>query len=147
MSKEAQDYFLELYVPYLKSAEEYQILAGLAMLAAGDLDQYMVSGPAVGDLVAKKAGFPEWLEGVFNSMQNGVGAAVEFIKDLGGKAIEIGEKAFRKLYPYIPSNIVAALFANSNLRDVERAVMDWADLVGGKLRRTSGDVDVYGDAG
>ncbi|MGW4966060.1 RHS repeat-associated core domain-containing protein [Nonomuraea sp. NPDC004186] len=131
MSKEAQDYFLELYVPDLKSAEEYQILAGLAMLAAGDLDQYIASGPAAGDSAAKKAGIPEWLEGVFNSMQNGVGAAVQFIKDLGAKATEVGEKAFRKLYPYIPKNIVAAIFANSNLRDVERAVMDWADLVGG----------------
>ncbi|MEV0346046.1 RHS repeat-associated core domain-containing protein [Nonomuraea sp. NPDC050680] len=132
MSKEAQEYFLELYVPYLKSAEEYQILAGMAMLAAGDLDQYIASGPAAGNYsAAKKAGVPEWLEGVFNSMQKGVGAAVGFIKDLGAKAIEIGEKAFRKLYPYVPSNIVAAMFANSNLRDVERAVMDWADLVGG----------------
>ncbi|MBT2230517.1 RHS repeat-associated core domain-containing protein [Nonomuraea sp. NEAU-A123] len=131
MSKEAQEYFLELYVPYLKSAKEYQILAGLAMLAAGDLDQYIASGPAAGDSTAQKAGIPEWLEGVFNSMQNGVGAAVQFIKDLGAKAIEIGEKAFRKLYPYIPSNIVAAIFANSNLRDVERAVMAWADSVKG----------------
>ncbi|WP_433517711.1 RHS repeat-associated core domain-containing protein [Nonomuraea sp. CA-143628] len=132
MSKEAQENFLELYVPYLKSAEEYQILAGLAMLAAGDLDRYIASGPAAGDYsAAKKAGVPEWLAGVFNSMQKGVGAAVGFIKDLGAKAIEIGEKAFRKLYPYIPKNVVAAIFANSNLRDVERAVMDWADLVGG----------------